>query len=81
MTCKYLSKRTVLMPPEVGGSPVPSATTEPACRLGREPGIIGWAHKCEETPENGPCWYWVEEHGTSTPDRKFDNSLSNRTTR
>ena len=65
MTCKYLSTETRIIPGnvEVGGPITPQKTSMPACKLKRKPGILFWAKKCNETPRNGPCWFWIEEHG------------------
>jgi len=81
MTCIFLTKRQKVMPPEIGGSLTPNVILVDGCELGRDPGQIGWITNCENTPTNGPCWYWVDEHGTDIPDRGFEHSLSKRTTR
>jgi len=72
MTCKYLTTTTKIIPggSEVGGSLTPQGITVPACKLSRKPVITFWASKCKETDHDGPCWYWIEEHG-NMPDLEF----------
>lgn len=73
MACKYLVSTIKIIPggTEVGGPLTPQGMSVTVCRLGRDAGYTGWQSKCDGTPANGPCWYWVEEHGSS-PDLKFE---------
>jgi hypothetical protein len=75
MSCKHLTQETVTMPPEIGGPPTPGASSTPACRLGRNPDIIGWATQCENTPHNGPCWFWITEYGAELSDNDFNHTV------
>ena len=72
MACKYFTTTIKVAPggSQVGGPITPQGITVPICRLGRKPDTVGWPSQCDETPTNGPCWYWIEEHG-SAPDLKF----------
>ncbi len=63
MTCKYLNKTKKRLRAVIGGSAFPRTREEPICTLGRQPAIIGWASRCEETSEQGPCWWWLRENG------------------
>lgn len=74
MPCKCLTGTTRSKPVEIGDSinPQPPITI-PACSLGRDPGVIGWASRCEATPKDGPCWFWKEEH-PGQPDSEFEQS-------
>jgi len=72
MSCKYLTKKHLPMHPEIGGSPYPSFTEVPSCRLGRlnrPDSVIGEAKRCHETPYDGPCWWWIEEHPDITDEK------------
>jgi hypothetical protein len=71
MACKYLRMEPRRKPPETGDSALPVFIKMPACQLGREPlNRLFWAGKCEETPQQGPCWRWEEEH-PGAPDPQF----------
>jgi hypothetical protein len=65
MACKYLKTTVKVIPgdTEIGDSLFPRGEKWPACKLDRQPDIIGWATRCDQTAEEGPCWWWVEEHG------------------
>lgn len=75
MTCKHLTKTTVIVPggSEVGGAVTPQGMPMTICAMRRNPGTIGWQTKCNDTPANGPCWFWIEENGTA-PDPQFNAS-------
>jgi hypothetical protein len=79
MTCKFLSTSKRIMPggTEIGGSPLPYAIDMPICKLGRKPDILFWASKCNETPQEGLCWFWIEENGNQAMDVKFNQSNEN----
>ena len=62
MTCKYLFKDFIRKPKEIGDSGLPTFIKMPTCRLYRQPDIVGWANRCENSFENGPCWWWQEEY-------------------
>jgi hypothetical protein len=71
MTCKYLAKTPGPKPAETGDSAMPVFIEMPACALRRRPElIIGGTGKCRETPEEGPCWWWEEDH-PGVPDQRF----------
>ena len=72
MPCKYLTTEIEIVPggTEVGGSIMPQKISKLACKLGRKPDLLFWASKCNKTQFNGPCWFWLEEHG-STEDVQF----------
>jgi hypothetical protein len=63
MACKNLAKVKRHSPEEVGeGFPQQDYYVDFACKLGRNPGTIGWTKRCKEASERGPCWWWEEEH-------------------
>jgi hypothetical protein len=66
MTCKYLKYELLKMPPEVGGSIHPeSIDIPPYCSLGRLNRLdaaIDKTARCEKVEDNGPCWWWSQEH-------------------
>ncbi len=73
MTCKYLGEQHTIIPGgrEVGGPLTPSVGPKvPYCKAGRNPTDWGWQGRCQKTNENGPCWFWVEEH-VDEPDPAF----------
>lgn len=72
MACKYFTTTIKVIPggAEIGGSPLPRGTKWPACGIGRQPVILFWAKRCKQTAEEGPCWWWIEEHG-EIPDPEF----------
>ncbi len=70
MACKHLGARLEQQTNEIGGSLVPQYSEESICKLRRSPSGLGWLTKCEETPHNGPCWYWQDVKG-SEPDPDF----------
>ena len=72
MTCKFLIKREDVMPPEIGGPLTQEVILVDDCKLKRDPRQVGWITNCQNTLANGPCWYWVEEHGASTADHEFE---------
>jgi hypothetical protein len=70
MTCKYLTKTMKAWSQETGSSIHPQMREEPICAKGRQQTTVFWASRCEKTPEEGPCWWWIDEHG-DTPDPAF----------
>jgi hypothetical protein len=71
MACKHLTKTLYRKPAETGDSALPALIEMPACALRRQPDIIiGGTGRCKETPEQGPCWRWEEEH-PGVPDPSF----------
>lgn len=74
MACKYLGSKSYRITQEVGGSIHPEFVPNvPACQLNRlnRPGaVIGEVAGCENTESNGPCWWWLKEHGDK-PDPRF----------
>jgi len=77
MACKYFTRKTKLLPPEIGsGSALPRGTSFPDCMLGRlnrTDSVVGEAPTCEKTPQQGPCWWW-EENQAGLTDLKFKTS-------
>ena len=70
MTCRHLIKKMVKSTPEIGGQMTPELSSESACRFNR-PDTFGWLSKCINTPENGPCWFWLDGYGPKIPDKDF----------
>jgi len=68
MTCKCLTTKFVIIPggSEVGGPITPQSRPMPECKLRRQPDDLFWPTKCNETPSDGPCWFWIEEHGSQS---------------
>ena len=73
MSCRYLTK-TVQTIEEQNGDGEMILTRQvacPACRLGRQLDVNGWAEKCRKSSPDGPCWLWIAEHGELS-DPTFD---------
>jgi len=64
MSCKFLTQKNKPLPSEIGsGSALHQNTKFPDCklkRLNQIDAVVGEARNCEETPYNGPCWWWKE---------------------
>ena len=75
MSCKYLTAGFIFGESEVGGSLLPQRISASACKVGRKPDTIGWATKCGKTSAEGPCWFWLEQHGDK-PDLQFGRKTS-----
>jgi hypothetical protein len=73
MTCQCLSSAKIEMPggTEIGGTPMPNAVERPICNIRRKPDLYAWAGKCNQTPHEGPCWFWVDKNGNQ-PDIEFN---------
>jgi hypothetical protein len=72
MACKCLTTTINIIPggSEVGGPLTPQGMPVLACKLGRRPDIQFWASRCNKTPTEGLCWFWIEERG-NVPDLEF----------
>jgi hypothetical protein len=74
MTCKHLTITSKRHAPMEGANPSSSQGPQgwPVCSLGRQPfqEFLFAQTTCEETPEEGPCWWWAKVY-PSQPDTAF----------
>ncbi len=76
MTCKYLKKRLKnILAPEIGGEnsanpPMPIVYCQLESSRTPEEGNMFWGTECNNTPYNGPCWFWRKKY-PNEPDADF----------
>ena len=72
MTCKHLHPLSIAKPVEIGDPIIPS---EPSTIVLHDCGLErlqspSEAKRCQATADNGPCWWWQEQH-PGQPDNEF----------